>query len=143
MSWFKKKLDVRARYEHLQTIIEQNGKSGCLFLSLLSVAEEMSGKRIDMIDAIRDAQEQGWLGKDFTCNNQLAMLNRWTGKNWQRTVIPYEKFDSRCVGTKDYTIMKYVRGTTTHFKRRPFDVYKDSLTVRQGKCEAIYMYTWA
>ena len=142
MDWFRKAIDVKARYEHLQTILEQNGKSGCLFLSILSIAEEVTGKRIDMIDAVRDAQEQGWLGKDFTCNNQLAMLNRWTGKTWSRMVIPYEQFDSRVVRKNDYTVMKYVRGTITHFRRRSFDVYRDSLTVRKGYCESIYMYSF-
>lgn len=146
MGWFKSKLktaDVQARYEHIQTVLEQNGKSGCLFLSLLSVAEEVTGKSIDLIDAIRDAQEQGWLGKDFTCNNQLAMLNRWTKKKWTRTVIDYNDFDPRAVRANDYTIMRYKRNKATHFRRRGWDVYKDSITVREGQCDAIYLYTWS
>lgn len=143
--WFKSKLskeDVRDRYEHIQTILEQNAKAGCLFLSLLSIAEEMTGHSIDMIDAIRDAQEQGWLGKDFTCNNQLAMLKRWTKKTWTRMVVPLELFDARAVKENEYTVARYVRGETTHFRRRGYDVYANSLAVKTGYCESIYVYAW-
>ena len=140
MLWFKEH-DTRSRYEGLQTILEQNGRAGCLFLTVLSIAEDYICKPIDLVAAIRDAQEHGWLGKDFTCHNQLAMLKQWTGRKWVRTVVPYTEFSSLNIGKNDYTALRYVKGDITHFRRRGYDVYENSRTVKEGICDAVYIYS--
>lgn len=124
-----------SRYEGLQTVLEQGGRYGCLFLCLCSLVEEYTGKPLDIIQAIYDAQAQGWLGRDFYCKNQLAFLHKWTGKCWRREDCKEEPLNA-----KGWVVEKWVRGGLTHFKRPEFDVYTNSRTVREGKIEEWRIY---
>lgn len=131
-------MTVKERYEGLQTVLEQGGKYGCLFLCLCSIVEDVTLKPLDLVEAIHTSQERGWLGRDFTCNNQLAFLEHYTGLRWKRTEV---KTLDRGVKENEWTVEKWRRGTKTHFKRRGFDVYKNSVTVRDGCLFEYYVYT--
>lgn len=132
---------MKNRYEGIQNILHECGESGCLFLSLLSIVEETTGVPADLISAIRIAQEKGWLADDFTVNDSVSILVMLTGYRWTREIVPFAKFDPAKVADNDYTIAKWVRGKITHFRRRGWDVYKNSQTVKYGTCESIYVYT--
>lgn len=131
----------RERYVGLQNILTECGKYGCLYLCLASIAEEATGLPVDLIKEIRIGQAAGWLAKDFTCNDSLAILTHMTGMEWTRLIVPYRLFNPEAVGEDDYTIAKWVLGRTTHFRRRSWDVYDNSNTVKRGRCDEIYMYT--
>lgn len=136
-------MTTQERYIDIQNIMAAAGETGCLFLSLLSIAEDYlravgeSTPNVDFIDAYRESRRRGYLKTDFTCLNQTAMLEMWTGKKWSRTI---KKELPAIVPDNMYTIAHWRNGLTDHFRRRPFDVYYNSKTVRKGKLIEYYCY---
>lgn len=53
---------------------------GCLFLSLLSIAEERTGKRVDLIDAYHDSLKRG--SYDFNGLHVIVSPARYEGTEW-------------------------------------------------------------
>lgn len=134
-------MTVRQRYEGLQTICKELNESGCLFLSVLSIAEEATGKEIDLINAIRISQSKGWLSYDFEVKDSLAILRHFTHHEWTRS----EKLKKLPATIKDneYTVAIYYNKNTsfTHFRRRGFDTLTNSVTVRDGVIIGYYIFT--
>ena len=132
-------MDVKERYEGMQTVFEKAGESACLFLSLLSIAEEYTGLPVDFIVAYRKCTEQGLIEKDFFCNDQEKMLYAFTGKKWKKTVM---KELPNPVPDGMFTIEKWYNPRTdfTHFKRRTFDTLESSVTVKEGYIKEYYCY---
>lgn len=129
-------MNVAERYDGLQTVLEQGGKYGCLFLCLCSVVEEYIGKPIDLVEAIRISQDRGWLGHDFYCANQLAFLQYYTGTRWIRIETEAEPK----LKVTQFCVERWVWNGSTHFKRSEYDVYSNSRTVKYGKVERYYVY---
>ena len=50
--------------------------------------------------------------------------------------------DAGIVRGNQYTIEKWVNGSRTHFRRRGWDVYANSQTVRKGYRMCTYKYTF-
>lgn len=130
-------MTVRERYENLQSILVHAGETGCLFLSLLSIAEEYNQDSIDLVDAIRVGQARRYIGQDFTCYDQCELLHYLTGAKWQRVIM---KELPSTIPDNMYTIAKYQKGFKTHFRRRGWDVYFNSKTARDGKISEYYCY---
>lgn len=136
-------MKTQERYIDIQNVMVAAGETGCLFLSLLTIAEDYLRERgestpdIDFINAYRNSIRQGYLKTDFTCLNQTAMLEMWTGKKWTRTIM---KELPIIVPDNMYTIAHWKNGLTDHFRRRSFDVYHNSKTVRKGKLVEYYCY---
>lgn len=137
----------RSKYENVQSDLCRFIPEACLFLSLLSIAEDAIAdfnldRKFDMIDVYRKALDEGWLGRtDNMLYNQCALLEYCTGKPWIRSIVPVEQFDSYEVLPHQYTISKWVKGKITHFRRRGYDVYANSNTVKNGRQESVYVYT--
>lgn len=127
-----------SRYAGSQNLL-WNIKSSCFFLCLLSIAEEFCDKKIDLIDVTRYCLKKGWIDNEFYVKNDCAILSWLTGKKVGKMTV------EKCGILRDnqYSIMKYVNeeGTSNHFKRRYFDVYDGSYTVRNGKLLCYYIYT--
>lgn len=126
------------RYQGAQNKLERCGATGCLFLSIMSIAEEFSGEHYDLLDAIDHFVMKGYMKPDYTCIDQERMLEDLTGHSWKKvvmTTLPSTIPDNM------YTIAKYKKGLTkTHFRRRGWDVYEGSETVRNGKLVEYYCY---
>ena len=133
-------MNVKERYNGIQTVFEKAGESGCLFLSLLSIAEEYTGLPVDFIVAYRKCLELGLIEKDFFCNDQEKILYEFTGKKWKKTVLK-ELPDP--VPENMYTVQKWFNERTglTHFKRRGFDTLECSITVKEGYIKEYYCYS--
>ena len=133
-------MNAKERYNGIQTVFEKAGESGCLFLSLLSIAEEYTGLPVDFIVAYRKCIEKGLIKKDFFCNDQEKILYEFTGKKWKKIVL---KELPSSVPENMYTIEKWHNDRTgfTHFKRRSFDTLECSITVKEGKILEYYCYT--
>lgn len=129
---------MRSRYEGLQNRL-WGIREGCFFLSLLSVAEEFNCKKVDFIDAVNMAFEKKWLKDDYTVLNDVALLEWLTGRKVRKEVI----VECGIVKANQYTIAKYVNreGDRNHFRRRGWDVYENSKTVREGHVMCYYVYT--
>ena len=133
--------EVKARYENIQTDLKAVHDSGCLFLSLLSIAEEETGVCVDLIDAYHAALERKWIAPDMTCLDQCEMLKHLTNRKWMRKIIDPGNLSS--VNFENaYTVAKYKNPKTgiTHFRRRYFDTIKGAKTVRDGYLVEYYVY---
>ena len=132
--------EIKSKYSGIQTDFELAYHYSCLFLCLLSIAEEAAGIELDFITERKTCLEKGWLLKDYTCKDQTAMLSYWTGKKWARRIVqtlPAEILQNQ------YTVQKWYNRQTkyTHFKRRYFDSLENSKTVANGKILEYYIYT--
>ena len=132
-------MNAKERYDGIQTVFEKAGDSGCLFLSLLSIAEEYTGLPVDFIVAYRKCIELGLIEKDFFCKDQEKMLYEFTGTKWKKTVL---KELPESVPENVYTVQKWFNKRTglTHFRRRGFDTLESSVTVKEGKISEYYCY---
>lgn len=132
-------MNVKERYKGIQTVFEKAGESGCLFLSLLSIAEEYTGLPVDFIVAYTKCIELELIREDFYCNDHEKILYEFTGKKWKKTVL---KELPGPVPENMFTIEKWYNPRTdfTHFKRRAFDTLESSVTVREGYIKEYYCY---
>ena len=132
---------VRDRYEGIQTVLRKCGESGCLFLSILSIAEEVAGVSFDLINTIHICLQKRWITNDFECLDSLAILNYLTGKTWIRREVTRL---TRDVAYNEYTIANYFNPRTgiIHRRRRGYDTIKNSVTVRDGYIKSYYIYSW-
>lgn len=133
-------MNVRERYTGIQTVMKNAGESGCLFLSLLSIAEEYTGLSVDFMVAYRKCIELGLIEKDFFCNDQEKILYEFTGMKWKKTVL--KELPDHPVPENMFTVEKWYNERTgfTHFKRRGFDTLESSVTVKEGFIREYYCY---
>ena len=128
---------MKSKYEGIQNYIMRANES-CFFLSLLSVAEEYLGKELDFLDMVRICMDKGLLWKDFTVYDDCKILALLTGRKVTKEVVQ----EVGIVKGNQYTIEKWVWGDRTHFRRRGWDVYKNSQTVKNGYRMCTYKYTF-
>lgn len=132
---------VRDRYEGIQTLLKNCGDSGCLFLSVLSIAEEVADVSFDLINTIHICLQKKWITDGFECLDSLAILNYLTGKIWSRREVTCLTGD---VAYNEYTVANYFNPRTgiIHRRRRGYDTIKNSVTVREGSILTYYVYSW-
>lgn len=136
---------MTSRYDGIQNYIMHADES-CFFLSLLSVAEEERKRRgwadseipIDFLDAVRVCMDKDLLWRDCTVADDCGILTLLTGRKVTKEVVQ----DVGFVKGNQYTIEKWVWGDRTHFRRRGWDVYKNSQTVKYGYKMCTYKYTF-
>lgn len=133
-------MDVRERYEGLQTRLDGIDSDGCYFLSLLSVAEEACGRKIDLIDAVNLARRRKLVEEKFYVLDPCALLSALAGGRWTRKVV--ETLGE--VKDNEYTVAKWRNERTgfTHFRRRYFDTLESSVTVKEGRIVGYYVFAW-
>lgn len=134
-------MNVKARYSGIQSVLLACGKNGCLFLSLLSIAEEVTGKPLDLISIINTAFELRCISSNFYVKDSVLLLSVLTGKIWKRRIV---KKLPEVIGEKEFTIAKYYNPGTGyfHFRRRGFDSLVNSVTVRDGFVKEYYIYSY-
>ena len=131
----------KQRYSGVQTLFGTAKDAACLFLCMLSIAEEQTGHDIDFITAYHKCLDARAIDEQFYCSNQELILETLTGKKWTKQVM--QKLPAS-VPEKMYTVEKWYNPRTgyTHFKRRAFDTLVSSVTVKEGKLIEYYTYTW-
>lgn len=132
---------LKSRYAGIQTRLKDIGNYGCLFLSICSIIEEMTGKEADIIGIVQESMARGWLQRDFTVSSSTDILNAFTGKTWKRKIV--QKLPSE-IKDNEYTVEKWLNPKTrgNHFKRRFVDTLIDSQTVKIGGIVSYYIYSW-
>lgn len=132
-------MDVKSRYRGIQSVLLNCGNEGCLFLSLMSIAEEVSQKPIDLIDAINILFGAKCIKPNFYVLDSLEMLKILTGKTWHRRVV--KKLPDTILDNQ-FTIAHWYNEKTglNHFRRRCFDTLWDSKTVKNGEIKQYYLY---
>lgn len=131
---------IKERYEGLQSVMLEAGNNACLFLSLLSIVEEVLKVEQDFYKTYKWALEHNFMREDFYMLDSRDFLETLIGK---KTTFEKCKELPKKVPDKMYTIEKWYNKKTgyTHFKRRYFDTLKASVTVRDGKIQEYYCYT--
>lgn len=132
-------MGTKERYQGIQTVFKKANSDSCLFLCLLSIAEDYLKKPVDFIQAYRDAIDNKFINDNFYCYQQENILTMLTGKKWKKEIR--EKLPSP-VPEEMYTVEKWYNRKTgyTHFKRRGFDSLVSSRTVLEGKLQSYYCY---
>ena len=129
--------ETKRRYENSQTMISECGRYGCLFLCLLSIAEDFNGIQIDFLNAVEQCKKQNFISDDFYINDSLKILNFLTGKKWRRNIV-YNL--SKTLKDCKYIIECWRLEDKTHFRRSYFDSIKDSVIVANGCLSYYYIY---
>ncbi|MCR5621403.1 MAG: hypothetical protein K6G18_06060 [Treponema sp.] len=136
---------MTSRYENSQRLL-WNMKYACFFLSLLSIAEEererlgLAGTKVDLLDAVRHCREKGWIDGEFEVLYDCKILAWLTGRKVTKAVLQAPGV----IHGNQYTIEKWLAkdGASNHFRRRYFDVYNGSRTVKEGTRMCYYVYTF-
>lgn len=133
-------MSVFERYTGIQDILKECGGSGCNFLCLLSIAEEVNGGPVDLIDAYKKARASNSMDSSFYVYNNLRLLRELTGRNWLRREM--SNIDG-ILSKNEYSIAVYFNPRTGrhHYRRRSFDTLFDSVTVKEGYIEKYYVYS--
>ncbi len=63
-----------------QQVCSKIGKSGCYLLSLIFIAEKITGKEIDVLKTYEKSLSEKWLDDDCYMENPAAMMSYLTGK---------------------------------------------------------------
>ena len=68
--------------ESRQRVMKTLGEYGCYFLSVVKVAEEITGKRIDAVEAFGRFRDKKYLDEEATMLNPDGILSELTGKKF-------------------------------------------------------------
>lgn len=136
------RLWMKSRYEGLQTRLKNIDSDGCHFLVLMSIAEEVNGSDIDLVDAVNTCFEHQLIDGNYYVKDALSLLAILTGKSWVRE--EYKELPDE-IGEHEYTEAVYYNPRTgyRHFRRRGFDTLVNSVTVAEGHVEKYYLYRWS
>lgn len=134
---------IKERYEGLQDLLISCGEGGCHFLMCCSIIEEVNGKDLDLINAIRYVTEKKLFTKDFTGKDCIPFLEHFTSKKWRRSELLSSL--PAVIHDNQFTEIKYHNNRTEydHFTRRYVDPKINSVTVAEGKIVGYYTYTWS
>lgn len=122
--------------ESRQKTMKTLGEYGCYFLSLVHLAENISRKRIDAVEAYLNALERKWMDGEATMLNPVAVLGSMTGLTFS---VRKESAEYR-VKDDEYEVLLFTNGTYNHFVLGDgtggvaYDPLGDSRTVATGKC---------
>lgn len=125
----------RQRYKGFQSFVQE----GCYFLCLCSIAEDVTTKCVDVVEAYNTAIENKWATTDAYIQNPIALLKWLTHKDWTMRI---EDKVPQVVADNEWTVLKYYNPKTkyTHFKRRDVDTLASSKTVIEGKIQSCYVF---
>ena len=132
---------MRSRWEGIQNKL-WGMQEGCFFLTLCSIAEEYNishGRdKVDLVDAVNKAFDMKWVKSDYTVLNDTALLS-WLCNGAKVS----KRMSSTCglLKANEYSACKYALDNKLHFRRRYFDVYTNSNTVKNGEFVCYYIYT--
>lgn len=118
--------------EARQRVMEIIGKDGCYFLSVVHLAEEEIGARIDAIPVYFNCVQRQWMDTNCYLIQPHRILESMTGQKWE---VRKEPKEYRCQpGEKEVLRYERTQGRTTygHFVLPDYDPYGESLTVRNG-----------
>lgn len=118
---------------NIQKVIERLGKSGCYFLSLLSVAEEVTKKHIDIVLSAEYCLSKKYVNADFYVNYPALVLEAVTKKKWtvRHERYPYVPKENEFVITR-YELQTTLK-TLAHFERDTFEPILNDVVSTKGK----------
>lgn len=132
-------MTMKSRFENIQSFLHCIDTDGCYFLSLLSIAEEYTKSKIDLIDAIWLARGNDLITDDYYVNDAPGLLTALTGHVWvmqKVTELP------EVINDDEYTVAVWYNPRTQfkHFRRRYFDTLISSVTVKEGSIAYYHIF---
>mgnify|MGYP002625811352 CR=1 FL=1 len=126
------------RYKGAQSLLKKVGEEGCYVLCLLSIAEEVTGKPIDLISALHILIKDRCVEEDMYVLDAEKALYILTGRRAHREI----RKDLGKMKDNEYTVAKYYNKRTglTHFKRRGYDTLTRSVTATEGELQFYYVF---
>lgn len=131
-----------------QLISKKLGDNGCYFLSIVGMAEKITGQTFDVVQTYDYALSNGWIGSDCYVERPDLIFYSLTAK--KATIrkeynVKYEpKYNEFLIGCFE---RKEIGATFYHFvlldsKRNViYDPYGESLTVKKGKLTSLRVFT--
>lgn len=121
--------------EPRQKIMKALGESGCYFLSLVHLAEEICGKRIDAVEVYQKALTNGWTDDEAMMIYPASVLSFMTGLKFAVVKKPANYI----VHQSEYEVLVFQSEFFTHFVlgdgsgQVKYDPLGNSNTVRTGR----------
>lgn len=97
--------------ESRQRVMKTLGEYGCYFLSVVKVAEEITGKRIDAVEAFCRFRDKKYLDEEATMLNPDGILSELTGKKFS---VHRETADYK-TAKNEHEILLFANGKYQHF----------------------------
>lgn len=97
--------------EHKQEIMKLLGESGCYFLSILFLAERISGKKIEPLETFVLCIEKGIIDKDGTVLDAGKAMSVMTGMGFQAKKCTSDYV----VQPGEFEVLVFSSETHTHF----------------------------
>lgn len=134
-------MNTKQRYTEIQFLLGKCGESGCHFLSLLSIIEEVNNEPVDLIEAIKVCLSKNYIDENFFVKDGDGLLEYFTGKKWTRKIV--ETLPSK-IKDNEYTEVIYFNPRTNkfHYRRRGFDTLKSSITIKEGYILKYYIWSF-
>lgn len=131
-----KSIGAAVTNESRQKVMKILGEYGCYFLSLVELAERVTGKRIDAVEAYLDALIKRKTDGEATMLDPAAVLSRMAGGTWTvrkegATYIPK---------SGEAEVLLFQNGAYSHFVLGDgaggvlYDPLGNSNTVAKGTC---------
>ena len=131
-------MNSKQRYQGIQDVFAVMHESSCLFLCILSIAEDYNKEPVDLLEAYHTFIHKGIMKANFFMKDSEAALEYLTGVQWKREKL---KELPTPVPELMYTVEHWKRGEREHFRRRGFDTVRNSKTVQLGTLVEYYCYT--
>lgn len=119
------------------------GEAACYALCIIEIAERVSRKSIDPIDAFYKAFDKKYIryneknpndNDNFFIDNAAGFLSMLTGGKWMMEKVENPKYIAK---TGEYVVDRWERKTTgntiAHFRLADWDPVIGSVTVKNGK----------
>lgn len=113
------------------------GKEGCYFLSLLKLAENETGEKINDIDAYEFCVGQGWMRPNCFVQNPEKILSHYTAQQWTVRHEPENYFP----GDNEREILRWENRTVPMNVQAHF-VLGNGLGVTQWDPSGILSHDW-
>lgn len=121
-----------------QAVCSRIGKSGCYFLSLVYIAESVTGKDIDIFALYEKGVKEKWLDSDCFMENPKAMMSYLLGKKCdvRHDKVGYEPLSNEYEITRyelEDTGVTYSHFVVTRNGKLVYDPFGASRTRTKGK----------
>lgn len=97
--------------ESRQKVMKMLGEYGCYFLSLVHLAENITGKRIDAVAVYLNALKHKWTDTEATMLNPTAILSDMTGLRFSIA----KEAAGYAAGQNEYEILLFNNSKYQHF----------------------------
>jgi hypothetical protein len=134
----------------IQTFLQEAGESACYALSIIKIAERITGRSIEPVTALVDGIEKKHIrynwndqhdGDNFFVADPAALLSALTGKP---VTVRKETNINRGPAPGEYIVQCWERQavgkTITHFRLPDWDSLKDSQTVKYGRVASLRVF---